>query len=90
MAEGWTSKRREGGLETLSLRQYCLNKVVGVAAAREIDNLRGMRLGVLGLGLREYLQSVCVGILPEDRLIESRPVGGARSLVSAANVIRRR
>lgn len=40
-----------------------------------------MRLGLPGLGLREYLQSVCVGILPEDRLIESRPVGGARSLV---------
>lgn len=68
MAEGCTSKRTEGGLETLSLRQYCLSMVVGVAAAREMDNLRGMRLGVLGLGLREYLQSVCVGILPEDRL----------------------
>lgn len=35
-----------------------MSKVVGVAAAREIDNLRGMRLGVLGLGLREYLQAV--------------------------------
>lgn len=42
-----------------------------MVAAREVDNLRGMRLGVLGLGLREHLQSVCVGILPEDRLIES-------------------
>lgn len=54
-----------------SLRQSCVSKMGSVAAAREIDNLRGMRLGVLGLGLREYLQSVCVGILPEDRLIES-------------------
>lgn len=71
MAEYWASRRTEGGLETLSLRQSCVSKVVGVAAAREMDNLRRMRLGVLGLGLREYLQSVCVGILPEDRLIES-------------------
>lgn len=65
----WASKRTEGGLETLLLWQSCVSRMGGVAAAREIDNLRGVRLGVLGLGLREYLQSVCVGILPEDRLI---------------------
>lgn len=86
------SARSGGGLDkqksrrwtwTLELRQKVLCKLKwSLGALRgKMDNLRRMRVGVLGLGLREYLQQVCVGILPEDRLLESRPVGSTRSLV---------